>query len=211
MRCEEVTRELAVPTPARDDLAIAQHLAGCEACARWAEQAAEFDRLWDATRPAEPSGESWDELWASVTARLDASPCPAVNGGRSTRVPNLLQVPPASAGRGRVWRGLAAVGIVGLAQAAALLIAVGVAWHGTDKPTPLPREGDSTVVVQNSTVGLDSVIDVEEGEVPLIRPDGKRVRVDGLAAQDAPNGVDEWYLFWNVLEPMAKSVMAMAE
>ena len=76
MRCEEVIRELAVPTAGRDELAISRHLAGCEACSRWAEQAAEFDRLWDATRPVEPSAEAWDNLWSSVTAQLD-QPAPA--------------------------------------------------------------------------------------------------------------------------------------
>ena len=55
------------------------------------------------------------------------------------------------------------------------------------------------------------MFDVDEGETVLIHSDGKKVRVDDLAAQDTSNGVDEWYLFFNVLEPMAKSVVAMTE
>ena len=55
MRCDEVIRELAVPTDDRDSAALAEHLANCPSCAVWAKRDAEFDRLWDATRPAEPS------------------------------------------------------------------------------------------------------------------------------------------------------------
>jgi hypothetical protein len=212
MRCDEVIRELAVPTDGRDDLAISRHLASCEACAEWAEQAASLDRLWEATRPAEPSAEAWDHLWSSVTAELDRPSDSAVDGSRS-RHARVLTLPtqPTSSGRRRFWRGLVAVGIVGLAQAAALLLAIGIAWYKTPEgPVPVPPP----VVAgadRAERPGPDSVIEVEEGEVPLIRADGTRVRVDELAAQDASNGVDEWYLFFNVLEPMARSVMAMAE
>jgi hypothetical protein len=212
MRCEDVIRELAVPTDGRDDLAISRHLASCEACARRTEQAARLDRLWEATRPAEPSARAWDRLWSSVTAELDRPSRPTLDGRRSVRAGALASPAlPAAPGRRRFWRGLAAVGIVGLAQAAALLIAVGVAWR-EDTRTPLPSQpAKIAAAAQNSQPNLGSVIDVEEGEVVLIRDDGKRVRVDDLAAQDPSNGVDEWYLFFNVLEPMARSVMAMAE
>jgi hypothetical protein len=212
MRCDEVIRELAVPTDGRDDLAISRHLADCEACARWAEQVARLDRLWEATRPAEPSAEAWDHLWSSVTAGLDRSSRSTVKGRRLVHGPTLtLSTPLAPPGRHRFWRGLAAVGIVGLAQAAALLIAVGPAWRNDVKDSSPSQPAAVAVIAQVSYPSMDSVIDVEEGEVPLIRADGTRVRVDELAAQETSNGVDEWYLFFNVLEPMARSVMAMAE
>ena len=73
MRCDEVMRELNLPSDDRDNRALAHHLAECKACARWAEHAARFNRLWDATRPVDPPTESWDRLWSSVTARLDHS------------------------------------------------------------------------------------------------------------------------------------------
>jgi len=212
MRCDEVTRELSVPTPGRDDLAISRHLTGCKTCSLWAEQAAEFDRLWDATRPAGPSAAAWDHLWSSITAQLDQPAATAVNGIRSPHAPVLPPtVSPAFSGSGRFWRGLAAVGIVGLAQAAALLIGIGLAWRGSGKSPSLPRAIDVPVIAQNHPPNLNSVIDVEEGEVPLIHLDGNKVRVDDLAAQDSSNGVDEYYLLLNVLEPMARSVVAMAE
>jgi len=212
MRCEEVIRELAVPTEGRDDPAISRHLADCKACARRAEQAAEFDRVWDATRPAEPSADAWDNLWSSVTAQLDQPTHSTVNGTRSVRSPAMVSVDsPVSSVRGRYWRGLAAVGMIGLAQAAALLIAVGVAWHVPVKAPSMPRSVAVPTVAQNTRPSLDSVIEVEEGEPVLIHWDGKELRVERLAAQDSSNGVDELSLFLNVLEPMAKSVVAMTE
>jgi hypothetical protein len=209
MRCEEVIRELAVPTDGRDDLAISRHLAGCETCVRWAEQAADLDRLWAATRPSEPSAESWDNLWSSLTAQLDGDSRHGVNGTRSVHAHALSAASlPGPSRRGRYWRGLVAVGLVGLAQAAALLVAFGVAWH---RPVRSPAVSPDPLIVQKSAPGLDFVVDVEEGEVALIHSDGKKVRVDELASQDSSSGVDEWYLFFNVLEPMAKSVVAMTE
>ena len=54
MRCDEVIRELAVPTDDRDSAALAEHLASCPSCAGWAKRDAQFDRLWEATRPTNP-------------------------------------------------------------------------------------------------------------------------------------------------------------
>ena len=39
----------------------------------WARQAAQLDRLWDVTRPAEPAPEVWDNLWSQVAHSLDSS------------------------------------------------------------------------------------------------------------------------------------------
>src|SRR5690242_15554699 len=111
LRCEEVTAGLSAPgagAGARvDQAAVAAHLAACPDCAAWAERAAALDRLWDATRPAEPADETWDALWANVTATLDRL-APAV-------VPGTIRL--------RSWR-RPAVALVLLAQAAAVLAAV---------------------------------------------------------------------------------------
>ena len=57
MRCVDVIRELAAPTDTRNTVDLAEHLNRCPSCANWARQATQFDRLWDTTRPAEPSPE----------------------------------------------------------------------------------------------------------------------------------------------------------
>ena len=75
MRCDDVIRELAVPTDDRDTAALASHLANCGNCADWAQKDSQFERLWDATRPVEPSAQLWDEVWSHVAASLD-SPMP---------------------------------------------------------------------------------------------------------------------------------------
>ncbi len=71
MRCDEVIRELAVPT---DD---------CDSAMLWPgiwrhvgpvpigpKRAGQLDRLWEATRPTEPMPEIWDAVWAHVSAAL---------------------------------------------------------------------------------------------------------------------------------------------
>jgi hypothetical protein len=63
MRCEEVTRELAVPTGGPDPSELTEHLALCSSCSDWDERSRQFDRLWDATRPAVPSAEVWRSVW----------------------------------------------------------------------------------------------------------------------------------------------------
>ena len=110
MRCRDVTRELAAPNGALDAAELARHLESCPRCAERAEQAERFDRLWEATRPVEPPG-GFDAIWADVTRALDA-PQPSAEDR------------PAAI-RARRRRRLV-IAIVGLAQAAVLLVAVTV-------------------------------------------------------------------------------------
>ena len=157
MRCDEVVRELAAPTADRDPAAMADHLAGCPACAEWARRAEALDRLWDATRPAEPSPEAWDAVWAHIaqalpcpaSARIEDPPAIGVTPSRNGSGPKVVVHPAAPvtapAGprtRDRAWR-FAAVALVGLAQAAAILVALGLAWRTQNRPdgprnTPIP-------------------------------------------------------------------------
>ena len=91
MRCVDVIRELAAPTDTRDAVGLTDHLSRCSSCANWARQAEQLDRLWDLTRPSEPSPEVWDSLWSQVAHSLDnptaqevASPTPSVSWDHST-------------------------------------------------------------------------------------------------------------------------------
>src|SRR5436309_265812 len=147
MRCEDVIRELAAPTGEPDQTAMAQHLAGCPACAAWARRAGQLDALWDAARPPEPAPEAWDSVWATLVRELNAlatvevvSPAtvrPSPNGRPSKVVAH--PAPSPSAAHRRTWR-LAAIALVGLAQAAAILIALGlIRFTPTPDPTYIPR------------------------------------------------------------------------
>src|SRR5438105_1188160 len=106
MRCDEVIRELAAPTDDRDATAIAEHLSGCRTCNGWARQAAQLDRLWEATRPPEPSPAAWGPVWVHVAQSLDspvspgpqplAAPRPSGNGSAAKIVAHSAPPPSGS-------------------------------------------------------------------------------------------------------------------
>ena len=106
MRCEDVSRELATPTGTPSPVEMADHLASCPGCAEASRRSDRLDRIWEATRPAEPSIQALDTLWARASAALDAP--------RSAVIP--FEKAPARRGR---W----AVVAFFAAQAAAVLVA----------------------------------------------------------------------------------------
>lgn len=116
MHCADVTRELAVPTGTLDPNGLARHLESCSACAGEAEKARLLDQVWDATRPAEPADEVWDEVWSGVTQAADATHLAS---------PATIPLKPALERQGSPRR-VSWLGILAVAQAAALLVAVGL-------------------------------------------------------------------------------------
>ena len=128
MRCDEVIRELAVPTDDRDSAALAEHLASCPSCAGWAKRAAAIRSSLGGDPTDRTSPEVWDAVWARMASSLDSStpaeveafalPMASSNGSigqrrrrRSCRPVRRLASRPWS------W---AAIGLIGLAQAAAV-------------------------------------------------------------------------------------------
>jgi len=236
MRCNEVIRELAAPTGDRDRTAMAEHLAGCGSCAAWARRAAQLDQLWEATSPPKPAPAAWDSVWSSIAQALDSSapteiaaPAPS-QPSRNGSSPKVIAHPapdgPRPAWRFRTGR-LAALTGVGLAQAAAILIAVGLAWHaGTsspERPTP-PRVQDPNSP-DSAVVRLAFPVKVEEGRLMVIRMEGPTrqvlipvfspgfsavlVRAEGqvsvvdLTPEGEIYGVDDWYMVFNAVESIA--------
>jgi hypothetical protein len=197
MRCDEVIRELAAPSECRDEPGLAHHLSECKNCADWADRAGRLDRLWEATRPADPPQEAWDSIWSSVRANLDRADRPvevrpwalqtsrSINDGTS-RLPSTFT---------RSGRGLAVAAAIVLAQAAAIFLAVHLAWIG-----PVDR-GNSNAV---------QVVDVDEGQVAYIRSVGPTVAVLDVTADELPDGEDTWYVFFNRVESSVP-VVAMTE
>lgn len=129
----------------------------------------DLDRLWEATRPPLPSAEAWDRAWAGVADRIDE--------------PETLAMPR----RRRRW---GAVALVLLAQAAAVLLAVGVA-----RRAPAPQ----------------APVRIEEGQLVLIRGDADAVQVADLSPRLGSEGVDAWYLVHNFFESTTGPFVAMAE
>ncbi|OJW20659.1 MAG: hypothetical protein BGO49_03510 [Planctomycetales bacterium 71-10] len=130
----------------------------------------DLDRLWEATRPPSPSAEAWDRAWAGVAGRID-EPEP-----RTIAAPSR-----------RRW---AVAGLILLAQAAAVLLAVGASRFAAAPAAP---------------------VRIEEGQLVLIRGDGDAAQVADLSPRLGSEGVDAWYLVHNFFESAAGPFVAMAE
>jgi hypothetical protein len=186
MRCDEVIKELATPTDYGDSTALAGHLAGCQACAGWANRAVQFDRLWEATRPVEPGPDVWDAVWARIATSLDLSTSTELESSFTTRTaalngsPPVVEIPlkpkgPRHSPRSRAWN-LAAIGLIGLAQAAAILLAVGLAFYSSSpsRAPQLAQTPDSMSSPPNSEVhiaipGEGFPVVVDEGHSVVIQ------------------------------------------
>jgi hypothetical protein len=232
MMCDEVIRKLTELGNQPDEPALAEHLAGCSACAEWLGRAQKVEKLWHATRPAEPSPQTWDVLWSTVSAHLD-QPIAIERNGHGVHLaqfpramPERLDArePASSPSRIRRWRSLAAFGMVGLAQAAALLLAIGLSWHVPVKvPDALPALAEAEV-------------EVGEGQKVVIRSEGSKVEVVDLTALETaqrfpsiipvlpgmyaavhltspepPSGMDGWYQAHAEFESFPKSEIEVEE
>lgn len=113
--CDEVERELAVPTGALEASALQRHLDECARCAREAEQLRRLDAAWQATRPEVPGSAAWASLWTHVSA--EASPSRVVSR-RWHGAPGALAISGSSRRQrwGTVWA------VAAVAQAAAVLL-----------------------------------------------------------------------------------------
>jgi hypothetical protein len=203
MQCDKVIRELAVPTDDRDPASLAEHLAECPSCAVWADRAARFDRLWEATRPAEPNSETWDAVWAHVAHGVDES-TPAEEKAFTLHPSSLngsaakTEKSAAPKGRSSGFRAgrLMAIGSLGIAQAAAIFLAVSLSWQ---PPA--------------------NVVEIEEGQQIVIRIEGPEARVVDLRPEGISYNIfyeplynDDWYELFNKMEAIASPpVVAMKE
>jgi hypothetical protein len=237
MRCEQVIRELAAPSDDRDSLALASHLKTCPKCTTWAQRAAELDHLWIATRPAEPSSGTWETVWSNVVASLEST-IPANRDNEFARSDRRSQFDGHSDRPSRTLQSWSLVAMA-LAQAAAILVAVTLAWS-PKKTTQIVEsldlvsassEPDAAVRVSLRLDGLPVVID--EGHLVVIReaPESHDVLVPIFTANQtllvikaegpAPRvldrtpveggfGVDDCVMY-NVFESITSPVVAMKE
>jgi hypothetical protein len=227
MHCDDLIRELAVPTDDRDSAAVVAHLTNCLSCAAWAKRDAQFDRLWNATRPVEPSPQVWDTVWAHIALSLDSStpsevevvssPMATFNGSGS-RIERPLGLTVVSS-RSRPWN-WAAIGLIGLAQAAAVLLAVGWTLRSSPKSQEpqIARATHSPALFPELSkaakeTGLRSVsaVEIEPGPLVVIRMEDSTVKVVDQTPDGISYSVDDWFLVFNAVEAIAKPVVAMKE
>jgi hypothetical protein len=226
MRCDEVVRELSAPTSDRDQAAMAEHLAGCSACGEWARQVDRLDRLWDATCPVEPAPEAWDAAWAKIAQALpgpiavhpdredspeaDVSPSRNGSGPRILVHPAPVSAPAGPRPRGRSWR-LAAVALVGLAQAAAILVALGLAWRPPERrngpPEDGPRIAGSPAPIRVATP-VKADLDVPAGRLVVIRSEETKALMEDATPPEMNTGSDPGLLILNLMESFAKPQVA---
>jgi len=223
MRCEDVRRELAVPTDTGYAVSLAEHVSSCPSCTAWADRATRLDRLWQMTQPAEPSSDVWDNLWSGVVSSLDvpaikdvASPGEVAlrNGSANVSVATSESEPSARPRAASGRRRLAAIGVFALAQAAAVLLVVGLAWR-VFIPSG-PTQNKIAVALPN--------VDIEEGHLVVIVADPQNPGVvdltpKGMAGADhmyvdwyGDERYFDWVLVYHEIESLAsKPVVAMKE
>jgi hypothetical protein len=217
MQCDNVIRELAVPTDDRDLSGLTEHLAQCPSCATWADRVARFDRLWEATRPAEPVSEIWDTVWVQVASAVDKKEL-TVNSSTLHGSAAKIENSPVPSNRLHGWRArrLMAIGSVGIAQAAAVFLAVFLSWPPSAK-SPQAEIGDTfgapsfDTTGSNVTVATNGVVEIEEGQQVVIRIEGPAAHIVVLTPDGVPFGVDEMYLAFNEVEGIANPKVAMKE
>ncbi len=113
-------------------------------------------------------------------------------------------------------------GLIGVAQAAAVLVAGGLAWHRftTSSSPQIPQ----TIAADSSAPSMQPVawdgtqlsmapVEVEEGSlvVIVIPGAGEKPTIVDRTPEWMFFGVDDWYLVYNVVEALASPVVAMKE
>jgi hypothetical protein len=234
MHCDEVRRELGALKGDRhlDSALLAEHLASCPACAGWADRADRLDRLWEATRPPEPSPEVWDAVWANLAGSLHLSvgtdvrsfvePVVSPNGSSvqiDIKRKRVWSDGSADSQRSWSWK---AIALVGLAQAAVVFLAVGLTWHFSSskgshatqiaQAAQRATSGPVAHVTEGAAGPVKAVpVEIDEGHLVVIRAEGIAAKVVDLTPEEAPYGVDDWYVMYNAVESMANPVVAMKE
>ncbi len=170
MRCDQVAQELSAPTGRLDPSAMAGHLAACPRCAAWSEKMENLDRIWEATRPADPPAFAFDRLWSNVNQAIETGSEPDV---AADPAPQTIPFDPDRRRVGR-WRTVVAV-LAPVAAAAILLIALLPGGTPTQPPAgpDLVANTDTETTDAHPESGFDAegalaVLDAKLGEVTTI-------------------------------------------
>jgi len=123
---------------------------------------------------------------------------------------------------------LAAIGVLGLAQAAAIFIAVALSWHPSTT-SRLPQVADKRTSTPSSSVALHPTavelnvlasvppVEIEEGWQVVIHLEGSSAKVVDLTPQGTfeawprSGQSDDWLDMFNQVESMPNTTIAMKE
>ena len=114
--------------------------------------------------------------------------------------------------RGRFWRLVSAGALVGLAQVAAILVALGLAWRTPPSRPDARREGgldlaSHPVPIRVTTpVTLDA--EIPEGSLKLLRTEGTTGRVVDVTPPEMNTGSDIGMVWLNLMESVATPQVA---
>ena len=111
--------------------------------------ASALDRVWAATRPPDLSSRAFDRIWADVQAAVDRPVAIAFDAAKRSA---------ATRRRIRIW------GLIGLAQAASILAAIGVRSTFVDRPPPPVRVQAERSVVDHLKVDPDETLVIQIGD-----------------------------------------------
>lgn len=167
MRCDEVVQEISAPSGRLDHQAMAAHLAACSCCAAWSEKMEKLDRLWEATRPAEPSTDAFDRVWANVNQTITSATSEAAiaqNGQPVSTRATVLTFEPKRTGL-IPWPWMAGL-MAPLAVAAALWLILFDPTQKADTPHDIAQI--SQLEDQGAAEIALSSIDLDQGGVPII-------------------------------------------
>jgi hypothetical protein len=118
----------------------------------------------------------------------------------------------AQAPRSRRWGNLIALAMIGVGQAAALLLAIGLSWHPSVKdPTSPPRASGVPSIAGVPAPERIPEVEVGEGQVVLIRSEGPKDEVVDLLAGELPGAMDRWYPVHNEFESYTPSEIEIDE
>jgi hypothetical protein len=150
-----------------------------------AERDAALTRIWDATRPLEPSDAAWDNVWARVRDHIDQPE------GATLKLP--------ARNRRRT-----AVTVFVLAQAAALLAAV-VTW-GVQRD-PAQTSVVKTIPTPEPALVSWGSVDIVPGQIVMIHADGDRVRAETVSMDEVVSAgiggfgeFEDFYVMFNRVE-----------
>ncbi len=187
MRCSEVIQELITSQGGRDDAVVA-HLTTCASCRRFADDSELLDRVWTQTRPVSPSLDSWAQVWDGIQSRLAS--------GIESHHPTVLAMPATHKASSRFRR----LGLLALAQAAAVLFVVQIGWHFI--PGPGRDAAQKTQLAGVSQPRSEaSPIEIDEGPIVVISFAGDAREVVA-ADTDSASGVDDGFVLFNEIESL---------